>query len=64
MNKVMQAFKKHFEVLSPYLDERTKRLYTAAIAQHFGHGGIKKASQVTQISQETTSKGLKELGDP
>ena len=64
MNQVIAAFKKQFEELSPYFDERTKRLYAASVAKQIGHGGIKQASILTQISEDTVASGVEELGDP
>lgn len=64
MKQVLEAFKRHFEVLEPFLDERTKRLCAASMAKELGYGGIKEVAEITKISQETVAKGLKELGDP
>ncbi len=64
MNQVFEAFKKHFEALEPFLDERTKRLCAASMAKELGHGGINQISQITKISKETVAKGIKELSDP
>lgn len=64
MNQVIEAFKKQFAELAPYFDERTKRLYAASVAKQIGYGGIKQASKLTKISEETVAKGIEELGDP
>lgn len=64
MDKVIAAFKKQFDELSPYLNERMKRLYAASIAKQLGHGGIKQAAKLTQLCEETVADGIKELGDP
>lgn len=64
MDKIVEAFKKQFELLEPYLDERTKRLCAAAMAKQLGHGGIIRISEITEMSEETVRKGVEELGDP
>lgn len=64
MDQVLEAFKRQFEALAPFLDERMKRLYAATMAKELGHGGVIKISKITKISQETIAKGIKELSDP
>jgi hypothetical protein len=51
------------KLLSPFLDERTRRLYNAAESKVLGHGGIAIVSKATGISRTTISTGLKELGN-
>lgn len=48
-------------LLSPYLNERQRRLVAAADAQMLGHGGIARVSRVTGMSRTTLHKGLREL---
>ena len=64
MEQVLEAFKRQFEALEPFLDERTKRLYVGSMAKELGHGGIVQIAKMTKMSEETVSKGVKELGDP
>jgi len=64
VDQVLEAFKRQFEQLTPFLDERMKRLYAASMAKELGHGGITQISKITNISQETIAKGIKELVDP
>lgn len=64
MDQVIEAFKRQFEALAPFLDERIKRLYAASMAKELGHGGIIQISKITKLSQETIAKGVKELSDP
>ena len=54
--------KARFEALSPFLDERERRLWAAAEAHAAGHGGIMAASVVTGIARSTIGRGLAELG--
>jgi len=48
-------------LLSPYLNERQRRLVAAADAQMLGHGGIAALSRITGLSRTTLHKGLQEL---
>jgi len=51
------------KILSPHLNEKTKRLYNAAESKVLGHGGIAIVSKATGVSRTTISTGLKELRD-
>jgi transposase len=53
-----------FELLSPYLDEKTRRLLVAAEAQSIGFGGISTVARATGISRDTISRGVEELKAP
>lgn len=64
MDQIFEAFKRQFDELEPFLDERTKRLLVASMAKGLGHGGITQISKMTKISRETVAQGIKELGDP
>lgn len=64
MDQIFEAFKRQFDELAPFLDERTKRLLIASMAKELGHGGIVQISTMTKVAQETIAKGIKELGDP
>lgn len=50
-----------FALLSPFLDERSRRLVAAAEAQVLGHGGITLAAQATGLSRKAIRRGLNEL---
>jgi len=50
-------------LLSPFLDEKTKRLYAAAESKVLGRGGIAIVSKATGISRTTISAGIKELNN-
>lgn len=56
------AIKARFEALSPFLDERERRLWAASEAYAAGHGGIVAVSAVTGIARSTIGRGLEELG--
>lgn len=64
MDKILKAYEAIFKVMQPYFDERTIRLAAAAAANHIGHGGIKQLAQITRLTEQTISKGIKELEHP
>jgi hypothetical protein len=55
---------KRFQLLAPFMNEKMRRLGSAAEADVFGHGGIGLVAQATGISRTTISNGLKELEIP
>src|SRR6266550_4535420 len=50
-----------FEVLSPHLNERQRRLLLAAEARLLGHGGVRAVAQVAGVSESTVRRGVFEL---
>jgi hypothetical protein len=54
--------KERFELLSPALDERTRRLVAAAEARVIGYGGVSLVSRVTGVSRRAITQGIAELG--
>ncbi len=52
---------RRYELLKPIMDERLRRLWSAAEASALGHGGIRCVAEVTGLSPTTISKGIKEL---
>jgi transposase len=52
------------KILSPFFDEKSRRLMTAAESKVIGHGGIGIVSKSTGVSRTTISTGLKELNNP
>ena len=50
-----------FASLSPYLDERGRRLFAATEARSAGYGGIATVSRITGIAASTIGRGLREL---
>ena len=59
-----RAIADRFAVLSPLLDERTRRLLAAAEAQVLGQGGISEVSRATGVSRKAIRRGLEELSEP
>ena len=56
-----QAIQEKYRLLSSFLNERTRRLWSAAEAKVLGHGGIQFLSQITGQSRTTITRGMKEL---
>lgn len=52
-----------FEVLSPRLDERSRRLWAGAEARALGYGGVSTVARATSLSRNTVVAGLRDLGD-
>jgi DNA-binding phage protein len=52
------------KILTPFLDEKSRRLLTAAESKVIGHGGVGIVSKSTGVSRTTISTGLKEWGHP
>ena len=55
------AIKARFERLSPYLDERARRLFAANEAMAAGWGGVTVVSAATGVARSTIGRGLAEL---
>ena len=53
--------KEKYRLLLPYLDEKRKRLYLSSEVIGMGRGGLKKVSELTNISRVTLIAGTKEL---
>jgi Rhodopirellula transposase DDE domain len=53
-----------FEKLSPFLNERTRRLAAASEAAAIGRGGIARVSRATGISRRAIASGLDQLKNP
>jgi hypothetical protein len=52
---------KKYKQLSPFLNEKAKRLWCASEASIIGYGGASIVKRATNISRPTITKGLKEL---
>src|SRR3954463_10010642 len=53
-----------FQMLSPFLNERTRRLAAAAEAAVLGRGGISRVSRATGVSRRAIRSGLAQLRSP
>jgi transposase len=56
--------KARFEMLAPFLNERTRRLAAAAEAASIGRGGVSRVARATGISRRAITSGLAELEAP
>jgi len=56
-----QMISSRFTSVSPFLDERSRRLVAAAEAQALGYGGITNAAKATGLSRKAIRRGLDEL---
>jgi hypothetical protein len=52
---------RRFEVLSPYLNERQRRLVLAAEAAELGRGGVSALAVATGVARTTIQTGMREL---
>lgn len=53
-----------YDEVSPFLDERQKRLFAAAEAKAYGWGGVRRIAQELNMSTATVLKGKHELEHP
>jgi len=53
--------KQRYDLLSPFLDERQRRLYLAAEAKAIGYGGVSTVSRVTGVSRNAISAGYEDF---
>jgi hypothetical protein len=58
------SLRERFAALGGDLNERSRRLFSAAEAKTAGHGGIAAAYRPTGIARSTIGRGLKQLADP
>ncbi|MEJ1935663.1 ISAzo13 family transposase [Nostoc sp. NIES-2111] len=63
MSKVdlVEAIKTKYECFSPYLNEKTRRIWAAIEAKALGRGGVSQVSLATRLSRTTIYVGLKQL---
>jgi hypothetical protein len=60
----VDAIRRRFSAVSPFLDERGRRVVAAAEAAAAGYGGIAAVSAATGIAASTIGRGLRELSEP
>lgn len=56
--------RQRYEILSPTLNERSRRLWAASEAQAIGHGGIAAVRRATGLSYPTIARGISDLRSP
>ncbi len=52
---------RRFRSLTPFLDERMRRLVAAAESEAIGYGGVSRVSRATGVSRRAIRAGVKEL---
>ena len=52
-----EMIKQRYVLISPFLDERQRRLYLAAEAKVIGYGGVSTVSRITGVSRSAISAG-------
>jgi len=52
---------RRWELLSPFLDERQRRLWMGAEAREGGHGGVSLVARAAGVARSTVTRGLFEL---
>jgi hypothetical protein len=52
---------RRFRSLSPFLDERMRRLVAAAESESIGYGGVSAVARATGVSRRAITEGIKEL---
>ena len=55
---------RRFHSLSPFLDERMRRLVAAAESDAIGYGGVSAVARATGVSRRAITEGVKELKRP
>src|SRR3989344_9280230 len=64
METTMAAMKKNWAIISPHLDERTRRLWCAAQAKALGHGGVTAVQKATGVSRPCITRGKNDIDAP
>jgi len=55
-----EMIKQRYSLMSPFLDERQRRLYLAAEAKVIGYGGVSTVSRMTGVSRSAISAGYQD----
>ena len=50
-----------WNILKPHLNEQEKRLFVAAMANAFGHGGVKISQKITGVTADAIKLGVDQL---
>ena len=61
MEKCLDMFQGAYQLISPDLDERTRRRLLGAFAHVLGHGGISAVAEIAGVDRQTVSNGKSEL---
>src|SRR6202171_3201006 len=55
---------RRFRSLTPFLDERMRRLVAASESEAIGYGGVSVVARATGVSRRAITEGMKELKEP
>jgi Rhodopirellula transposase DDE domain len=58
---VYSNIQRRFRSLSPFLDERMRRIIAAAESEAIGYGGVSTVARATGVSRRAITEGVKEL---
>jgi transposase len=61
MNDSSNSLQKRYALISPFLDEKQRRLFLGAEASTLGYGGVSQVSKETGVSRQVIAQGMKEL---
>lgn len=59
--ELLETIEAKYATLSPYMDERTRRIWAAVEAQSLGWGGVSRVAEATGMSRATIYAGVQEL---
>ena len=59
--KLLETIEAKYATLSPYMDERTRRIWAAVEARSMGWGGVSRVAEATGMSRATITAGVQEL---
>lgn len=62
--KIDDQLKQRFELISPFLDEKQRRLFAGAEAIVYGSGAMIRIAELLHMSTATVSRGMKEVRNP
>jgi len=60
----VQSIRQRYELLSPHLSERDRRLFAGAEAIALGRGGVTRVAEATGLDRATVTRGVAECKDP
>jgi transposase len=63
-SKIVEQIRSKYEAFSPYLNEKTRRIWAAIESTTLGRGGISQVAEATSLSRTTIYAGLQELEKP
>jgi hypothetical protein len=56
-----EQIRSKYELLNPYLNEKTRRIWAAAESVALGRGGVSQVAEATGISRTTIYSGMRDL---